>query len=300
MRLVSLLLATVAAVAADAAASSTWIVDQDGGPNVDFTSLSLAVDVAAEGDILLVRESVAPYPPLTVDGKALTIRAEPETAGARPVVPTVLVRDLAAGQTVVVSGFAVEAPALVLEAGVAVRQCAGAVFLEDLAVAPASAFLARVMEVVDSPRVVGTRLELIAPPSHAAVNAVHGLSVHSSSVALYDCRIEGADGAEGGVGAHGVVLSPGTLLLAGCVVEGGRGGDGAIASGACSPAGNGGDGLHLVEGTLTRLDSVVTAGAAGAPAPGCPASGVAGVDVRVLGGSVTTIADTLRQIGRAS
>ncbi len=310
MRLAPLFLSAVAALAAEAPAASTWIVDRDGGPGVDFTSLSVAVDFVADGDILRVRESPLPYFPLTVSGKSLTILADPETAGARPVVPTVLVRDLAAGQTVVVSGFSVETPALFLQPAVWVRECAGAVFLEDLVVSPGSALFAALMEVANSPRVIVNRVELISPPASASGSAlpgVPGLSVVSSSVALYDCLVEGADGASAVVspfsgtlssaqdGASGVVLSSGALLLAGCVVDGGDGGDGLFAFDACQPPGNGGDGVRVQSGTLTRLDSVATAGAAGAPAAGCPPSGVAGVDVRILGGNVSTIADTLRR-----
>ena len=37
------------------ASSKTWIVDDDGGPGVDFTDIQPAIDAAAPGDLIVVR-----------------------------------------------------------------------------------------------------------------------------------------------------------------------------------------------------------------------------------------------------
>jgi len=47
--------ALLAAVSAPASAK-TWIVDDDGGPGVDFTEIQPAIDAAASGDLILVRD----------------------------------------------------------------------------------------------------------------------------------------------------------------------------------------------------------------------------------------------------
>lgn len=62
--------AMTALLAASAAASSTYVVDDNPGPGVDFTSISAAVAFATPGDVLLVR--AGNYGAFTLD-KELTI-----------------------------------------------------------------------------------------------------------------------------------------------------------------------------------------------------------------------------------
>jgi hypothetical protein len=64
----------LALVCASLCAQSTWIVDDDGGAGVHFTSLPAAVGAAANGDTLLV--APGHYEPFHVTGKALTIRGD--------------------------------------------------------------------------------------------------------------------------------------------------------------------------------------------------------------------------------
>jgi hypothetical protein len=60
-----------ALLASVASAQTTWIVDDNPGPGVHFTSLPAAVAAAATGDTLLV--APGHYQPFDVNGKALTI-----------------------------------------------------------------------------------------------------------------------------------------------------------------------------------------------------------------------------------
>lgn len=304
------LLASLASFAPPASAQQVWVVDRDGGVGVDFTSLPNAVGFVADGDILLVRESPFSYGPLTVSAKSLTILAEPAVPGARPKLTYALVRDLAANQTVVLRGFAVEPPVLVLQPAVWVRECAGAVFMEDLDVRPtqSNGVIAPITAVQNSPRVILNRCSIESPPLEpAGTQPVAGLTVSLSSVALYDCVLSGADGSPAWVdpftfqltpslaGGVGAVLVSGDLLVAGSTLRGGRGGDGTIANGACQPSSDGGAGVRVEAGTLTRLDSVFVPGLAGADLAACPQVGVDGVALEVVGGTVTTITDTLRR-----
>ena len=52
-------------------ASGTLVVDDDGGPGVDFTDLPAAVAAAIDGDTVVVREGT--YDSFIVSGKALLI-----------------------------------------------------------------------------------------------------------------------------------------------------------------------------------------------------------------------------------
>ncbi|MCI0588067.1 MAG: hypothetical protein L0323_14640 [Planctomycetes bacterium] len=50
---------------------SVWVVDDNGGPGVDFTDIPPAIAAAADGDILLVKAGT--YAPFTLSGKGLRI-----------------------------------------------------------------------------------------------------------------------------------------------------------------------------------------------------------------------------------
>lgn len=56
------------------AGGQVWVVDDDGGPGVDFTSLQAAATAAQNGDLLLVRSGV--YEPFTTQGKGLSVCAD--------------------------------------------------------------------------------------------------------------------------------------------------------------------------------------------------------------------------------
>lgn len=48
-----------------------WIIDDDGGPDVDFLQIQPAILIASPGDRLLIREGI--YAGFVIDGKALTL-----------------------------------------------------------------------------------------------------------------------------------------------------------------------------------------------------------------------------------
>ncbi len=50
------LLSAVLITGASASAQVTWVVDDDGGPGVDFTDIQMAVDAASSGDLIDVRD----------------------------------------------------------------------------------------------------------------------------------------------------------------------------------------------------------------------------------------------------
>ena len=79
------------------------VVDDDGGPGVDFTHVADAVNAAADGDVLLIRSGSYigfPFgPEIVIDAKSLSLFAEGDVD-----VPSIQVTNLALGQEVVLRG----------------------------------------------------------------------------------------------------------------------------------------------------------------------------------------------------
>lgn len=309
MRVLILALLLSSSCCIELSAQQVWVLDRDGGPGVDFTTMSAAIAAVASGDIVLVRDSAINYGDVTISGKSLHLIAEPEVAGARPRLALVRVTGLAADQVVTFHGFEISPGILVPEPGVWVQHCAGAVVLENVVIAPQVTFgPAAVMSVEGSSRVLVSRSTIAIPsPATGSAVPVHGLSVAGSDVAVYDSTIAGVDGRNAVADLLGEIVSPSvaggdgllvdeasSVSLAGCQVSGGGGGEGTLANGTCWPSNDGGAGA-TVHGRLVRMDSTIVGGATGVDASGCPQVSVAGPDVYLTGGSVTTIADTLRR-----
>ena len=104
------------------AAAGTWIVDDDGGPGVDFTDIAPAIAAAAPGDSLLILAGI--YSAFDLD-KPLALVAQPgaKVQGG----PGCRVHDLPAGAVVTVSGLAFGGLNWPI-----VEDCAGTVVLDGL------------------------------------------------------------------------------------------------------------------------------------------------------------------------
>jgi hypothetical protein len=100
------------------------------GPGVDFTDLQTAINAAAEGDTILVRDGAyGPY--FYIAGKSLSVVADGAsvrlTTGINIGDPALWIGGLSQGQEVLVRG-------LRCEMGVAVSQCEGAVWFDEVIV----------------------------------------------------------------------------------------------------------------------------------------------------------------------
>lgn len=96
----SLLLTASFILLAGAASAATWIVDDDGGPGVDFTDIPPAIAAAATGDLILVRDGA--YSGFYLD-KSLTIAAD---TGCQPVITDLCtITAINQGYSAVISGF---------------------------------------------------------------------------------------------------------------------------------------------------------------------------------------------------
>lgn len=242
-----------------------WVVAPVLQVGVDFTRIQEAVDVAADGDTVLVRDGS--YDSCTVAAKALTLVAD----GAAVYNAWLSIERTASSQPVVVRGLG--------GAGVRIVDCRGSVVVEDCRFGGSTHFVGPwpyPALVSQSDRVRLGRCVLGPPP---AGSHVVGLSADTSGLAIYDCVLAGAHGGIGYAGfpedgASGAALVASTTYASGCAFRGGTGLQGSAALGMCffSPT-SGGDGVQVSGGALSTFDCRLEPGARGADAPPCPPAG---------------------------
>lgn len=314
-----------------AAQGSVIVVDDDGG--FDFTVLQDAVDAAAGGDTILVKSGQ--YERLVIDGKALSVIAEADSkvsvTGTAIGAEVVAVRNLQAGQQVLVRGLDVVLAAPAIERAVDLTDNAGAVWIEDLAVVPtAGGWLTGAstqpdaMVVVENSAAVNlTRVQVTGNPG--AVIQPKGLTTlqesslgadavrsDGSHLAIWDSVLTGGTGSTATFGptdapipasdgGDGLEIRGGSLFASNTAITGGEGGGANPFFWGCLPAANGGTGLLLGAASpqVTTLDSAVAGGAEG-PAGVCSPSGLPGQDVIVGSGAHTVLPEAGRSFTASS
>ena len=272
LRLAALLAAT------PAWAAGTWIVDDSGGPGVNFTSIPPAIAAASVGDKIFVR--AGSYAAFTFN-KPLVIRGEPGVN----VAGNVLIDGLAVGTSSALSSCSLST--------LVVQNCAGGVLLEALTFSsganPLSEFVLvdncddvrlRACSILggDDPmggyttaialRVANSRVEIVNSTLRGQIGeglwacgfpeaGGTGLMCDfGSRVHVAFSSIQGGEGGElescgfgssGGNGGAGVLVVAGAeVILAGDSsnqIHGGKGGNGWLSNCAGGGAGHGGDGL---------------------------------------------------------
>lgn len=211
------------------ATGHTWVVDDDGGPGVDFTEIADAVAAAAPGDRILVRPGS--YASFVVTTPVTILGEDP----ASVVAGEVTVRDIAGPTPCVLSGLTFD--------GATVQYSSAAVFFIDV-VATDEVFLHQ----CDDFRAAGSHFRPLA-----TAPATPAVWIQFSTAEFSGCVIEGG-GAQAGVeyakGADGlhVVGNTARVHAAGGVA---RGGMGAFVLGYLLQAGSGGNGV------VSRLHSAV-------------------------------------------
>jgi hypothetical protein len=253
MRFVMLLsiFASMVVLFPDGTATAVWIV----GPGGDFDQVQDAVDVAQNGDLILVHSGQ--YWPVTIDNLAVDIIADLNCAVT--ILGGVDVSNLSASQTVVIAGidlfadppFEGNAVNLVNNQGsLRLEHCA----LETTVVYHSHAAHGAYIDQCDD--VAFTHCSVTGgKDEYWDFSAGHGVKANLSTIALYESDIQGCDGVNGGgyYGADGHDGGDGFngtdvhLFASGCSFIGGDGGDGVDAS-ANNEAGDGGDGgagVHL-------------------------------------------------------
>jgi hypothetical protein len=275
------------AALAPLASAGVWIVDDDGGPGVDFTDLQPAIDAASPGDLVVVR--AGEYGPFVLD-IGLRIVAEP---GPQPHVgESGELRDVPAGWRALVAGLRLD----MLYA----HDCEGDVLVDactlGMKVGRPSLLVERCDLVVMSRSQVkgisgGQEMPPIYPP-----NAERAAEVTDSTVAWSACTLEGGSGgthykADGKPGEPAVWASHSTLFCQTSHIQGGHGGKywGPYPDEYISDGGDGAPGLLLdachVE-IFGRATDLVIGGQDGVPSwfgePGEPASAVVALDSDVI------------------
>lgn len=311
--LAALVVAAVAAVPAFGA--DVIVVDDDPGPGVDFTSLPQAVAVAPEGAILLLRPGV--YAPTLVDGKALTILADPQ-GGARPVLRQLTVKGLLGEQAFVLRGVDID---LDLPSGYSSALTVfgayglplfqhGTLLFEDVHVRVSAFSLQslRAAEIYAALRVTFVRCTLEGGDAVASTGQTggDGLFAWRSRVALYDCVLLGgagaaADGAFGVAAADGgvgLVDEESDVILAGCLVKGGAGGAGASGANGCVEPADGGAAVELVgvDSRLVEYGSNLEGGPPGQAAAGCPSTALPGGTIVGQTQNVQSVLEVVRGV----
>jgi hypothetical protein len=323
-RSVTLAVATIFASTALPSASGAGqvlVVGPDILPGVDFTDPQAAIDTASEGDVVLVRPGDYDVA-VVIAGKGIMLSGATNDGGERPTFASLEIRDTAPSQQVIVRGIVSSDWNPIGSVGprIAIRDCDGAVVLEDCAgeqVVDLPNFPSGPGVVVErSSRVVFARctgrgskgripiaIDPEAPPI-AGISPGAGLDVVDSTVAVFGGAWVGGAGssaaatgfgfAKAQVGAPGIRFSSGSLQLTGTVVTGGAGGAGVDDFAFCSGPASGGPGI-LDSGALILRDTQVVGGAAGAPVACAPAAS-AGLPLEIAGGSVATYAEPVRRL----
>ena len=279
-----------------ALSNNVLVVDDVPGPGVGFTSLQAAVDAAAPGDTVLVREGH--YISTVIDGKGVVLTAE--LGATVRLNGRLVVRNVPAGAEVLVRGVAVAPAGFV--SGLFVEDCDGSVWLErvsvDDAYLPAVTFPA--LEVRDSSDVTLVRSSFLGNRSFGeTIHGGPGGSFQGSNVHVYDTVLRGGDGSASvsgvGLAGPGVQIGSGRLYASGATLRGGDGGFTIF----CTPVGDGGAGIELGGGSpLVRYLGAGPEGGAGgmSSTAGCTTVGSVGPDSVIATGELCADAYAPRSV----
>jgi len=272
------------------AQGDVWRVDDDPGPDVDFSDLQAAIDAAVSGDLILVADGT--YSAFTIDGKALTVVAD---GPAEPlIVPNpgqydCSLRNLPAGGQTTLRGLTLDRPDTMNGPSLLVENCDGVVWIEDFEVVPfvwASPFgspttQARTVEVRASQRVVMSRVAIDGMPGSPQGSGGFEfgstpLDIEDSTVHLFDSTVRALGTLVlGSFGPDGIEVSNSLLVMRGTTVLGGGGGlEGLL--GSPGPGTGGAGVLATSNSTVYAIGSIVVGGPGGGGFFGEPNAGEPG------------------------
>lgn len=287
------------AMAVDWAVASAVVVDDGGGPGVQFTDLQAAVNGAPNGGLILVKGGS--YASFVVSGKSLVITAEANQTVT--VSGSVTISNLSAAQSFAMSGIDVVSPSSSGFNALQVTDCIGPVLIErgEFTGAGIPLFLEGAGgRFTNSSHVTCVDCEFRIVSSDGPSP---GLVVSESTASLYFCSAIGGTGVLTSQGGTGCRLLGGFLFAAGSTLRGGTGSIGNLSQpfGICSDGGKGGTGLVLSSAfsgaipTARLLDTSLVGGAGGAPGgPACN-PGPPGDPSLVEAGTIGTFAPKARR-----
>lgn len=240
------------------------------GANGALVSLQAAVDAAADGDLILVKDGS--YGSILVDSKSIRIAADSNQDAVN--ILSIKISNIAAGQTVEVHGL--KQSGLLFGVLVWIENCAGAVLIQncDFSLGAAPLLLSNNVYVSGCSAVtvvnttVDSRTDEPLPFPAFAINCIN------SNLYLYNCDLFAGLGAAGVAfestfgggrimpGAEGpaaIRLAGGNLVASGCLISGGRGGSAGIhpLTDFCTDAGDGGPAIQLLPGMVPPSATLV-------------------------------------------
>jgi len=242
------------------------------GPAGDPPTVAQAVAAAGDGDTLLVTSDLSSAIAV-VDGRSLSIVADPAVPTPGPAGGGLVIENLAAGQVVVLEKLFVRGAGT---AAVTISDCSGSVRIDDCTLEGDLVGLAALpaVQVQQSSDVALSACLLTGGPgapgadSFPATPGAAGLDVTASQLAAFGCLVNGGPGGDheddnGEPGGPSVRSPDGSLFLSGCTVTGGDGGEGGDSSFFPDCGGDGGPGLELTT-TAAEVDAVATTFSGGA------------------------------------
>lgn len=256
-------------IASGAALGAKWIVDDDGGPGVDFTDISSAIAAAAPGDIIVVRNGT--YKGFTLE-KGLTLLSD---TGCIPIINSkIVIRDIQGGHSVVFSGFNTKR--------IEISHCTEPILVDDCSIRhpgllPLPNPLSLVVDECDQLTITRSLIEDLHP-----TNGQTAAWFQDSTVIVSECTFIGGKGADGDemngeMGGSGLYAHSCTLFFQHSSAYGGNGGDN---YGFWGIGGNGGTGISVYYSHLELfgLETDIIHGGAGGDSetgsPGLDASAV--------------------------
>jgi hypothetical protein len=241
------------------------------GPSGAHAAIQPAVDAALDGDTILI--APGSYAAFTVNGKHLDIvaAAQTVTVGSQTVI-----QNVGAGGALTIAGLELGA--------VQLASCAGPVRFQSSTVRMVTGSASPPALTIDScPDVAFSRCTMSGYQGLGPL-ATGGIAVRTmqSTVAFYDCTIQGGRGASGnnvwpGVqGGAGLFAASSTLFASNTTIVGGDGGAGGCRSCAGTPCptggGQGAPGLQS-SATVRLLECTIAGGVSGTPGCGQPGGG---------------------------
>lgn len=261
-----------------------WVVDDDGGPGVDFMEVQPAVTAAGEGDVVLVREGY--YDSFSLAGKGLAIVG---TGSFRPALNyTTVITGLAAHQRLLLRGLQLGPTSIALD----LRNSTGELRLEDCMIEGDDTFGSSGSK--DALRIQGCANVVIERCGIRSPNEPYGengcVAVQSNLVVRDSWMQGGLPDLPSTTGGTGLSLTSSTLFAEDSLFVGGTGGFGGYwGPPDCFPGGTGGTGLSLVA-SHAILSGCTTAGGQGGTAPESPcANGAPGLPIDADASSSVTL-----------
>lgn len=280
-------LAGIATICSSGSASADVLVVDALGPGPYF-DIQPAVDAAADGDVILVRGAASVnYSSFEIDGKGLSVVGDPGTQGTPRVDGGFTVRNIPVASWAVIREIQVVEDLQRDPTAFLLEDCAGDLWLEDVAFSPEGGVLAATpfpprVRIDSCDSVTLVRLDGVietAPDITIFFLPPDAFLVCESTVTLLESTIEAFDSTDefanqGPDGGSALVVVDSEVLAGGSTFSGGKGQDGVGTDIVCGDGGQGGAGVRVDSGTFEHLDSVFVGGSGGFPGrPGCGSGG---------------------------